>query len=89
MGENTTHNKKQKRKRREILIVVLFQFASVLFCSLSLLLGVGDSSAEEFIPISMHAQNEGDYSADNQVYKFQQVSLDLILEVILDRDSLQ
>lgn len=87
MVEKSTQGEKQKPKRRELLIVLLFQLSSILLCLLSLILGVGDSAAEEFVPIPLHALNQGDYSADEAVYSFQKIGLDLIVEVLLDRET--
>lgn len=87
MVEKSTQGEKQKPKRRELLIVLLFQSSSILLCLLSLILGVVDSAAEEFVPIPLHALNQGDYSADEAVYSFQKIGLDLIVEVLLDREA--
>lgn len=65
MKENTVQKRKENRKRRELLIIVLFQFASISLCVISLIFRVGGTLAEEFIPVAMHAANEGDYGADD------------------------
>lgn len=88
MVEKTGQSGKRKRNRRELLIIVLFPLASIFLCTLSLILGVGNSAAEEFVPVSMRALNEGDYSVDNPLFRFQKANLDLIMEVLLDRDPL-
>jgi hypothetical protein len=87
MDENTTQREKRKRKRREVLIIILFQFASIFLCSLSIILRVGVSSAEEFVPVPLHALNVGDYSADDPLYQFQKANFDLVMEVLFDRES--
>ncbi|MGW8144941.1 MAG: hypothetical protein ACWGN2_11135, partial [Anaerolineales bacterium] len=86
MNESNTRSEEQKSKRRELFVVVLFQFSSIVFCLISLIFGVGASAAEEFIPIPMHARNSGDYSADDAMLNFQKIGLDLIVDVLLDRD---
>lgn len=86
MGGIFGQRETSKRKHRELLIIVLFLFAGFVFCTLTLILGVGNSAAEEFVPVSLSASNEGDYSADNRMYRFQRASFDLIMEVLLDRE---
>ena len=86
MLEHTEQKKKQKRKRRELLIIVLFQLASITLCAVSIIFKVGGNLAEEFIPVRMHAANQGDYSADADDLHFQKVSLEIIMDILLDQN---
>ena len=81
MDENTDQDVKHKRKRRELLIIVLFQLASISLCALSLIFRIGGTLAEEFIPIPMHAINVGDYSSDDIVFRFQKANLTIIRDI--------
>jgi len=85
MEENKGQGK-QKRKRRELLIIVLFQLASISLCALSLIFKIGGPLAEEFVPIPMHAINVGDYSADDVVFRFRKANLAIIRDILLDHD---
>lgn len=88
MAEGTKPLEKFKLRRREFLLIFLFQLASIILCLLSFILNISSSNAQEFLPISMHAFKNGDYSADGLRYFFQRVNSDLIADILHDRDPL-
>ena len=83
MKEGTGKKRKGRRKRRELLIIVLFQLTSILICVISVIFKVGGTSAVEYIPVSIHAINAGDYSTDEAVFSFKQASLAICLSVLI------
>jgi len=86
MEENIIQGGKQKKKRRELLIIVLFQLASISLCAVSLVFKIGDTLANEFIPVALHAANEGDYSADQADFKFRKANPAIIMDILFDHD---
>jgi hypothetical protein len=86
MDERVNLPKEPKRNRREFLFILFFQVLSVILCSLSFVVNNRVSHAEEFLPISMHAFRNGDYSSDELSLSFKRAKLSLIEGVLQDRD---
>ncbi len=63
-----------------------FSSASITICAVSIIFKFGGNLAEEFIPVRLHAANQGDYSADADDLHFQKVSLEIIMDILLDQN---
>lgn len=86
MDERVNLPEEPKRNRREFFFILFFQLLSVILCSLSFVVNNSVSQAEEFLPVSMHAFRNGDYSADELSLFFKRANLSLLEAVLQDRD---
>ncbi|UCD97394.1 MAG: DNRLRE domain-containing protein [Chloroflexota bacterium] len=83
--DDNLDERKSKRGLRGVLFLGIIICSSIFFCLSSLVLGIQNSSAEEFVSVPLRASSQGDYSADRLDIQFQQISFDLILDILRER----